>query len=74
MQELPPPRTLMVFKDAYQAGAKQMWAADAHTQLQELLKQPNQVDLPPAIYEDCIGRERFLELLTAMALKVAESL
>jgi len=56
-QELPPPRTLMVFKDAYQAGAKQMWAADAHTQLQELLKQPNQVDLPPAIYEDCIGRE-----------------
>ncbi|KAF5825999.1 hypothetical protein DUNSADRAFT_5465 [Dunaliella salina] len=47
----------MVFKDAYQAGAKQMWAADAHTQLQELLKQPNQVDLPPAMYEDCIGRE-----------------
>jgi len=46
----------MVFKDSYKAGAKHMWAADARTELQDFVNQPNQVELPPALLEECIGR------------------
>lgn len=56
VQELPPPKKLMVFADGYQAGAKHMWAADTRTELQDFLNEPSPVDLPPAMYEDCIGR------------------
>lgn len=55
-QELPPPKALMVFKDSYHAGAKHMWAADARTELQDFLNQPDEVAPPPAMYEGNIGR------------------
>ncbi len=47
----------MAFSESYQQGAKALWSAVARDHLAESLTLPDEVMVPPADRDDCIGNE-----------------